>query len=388
MGSAAHSVGEGSRFHKRVTTAPNKRGREIKGSKRIRRARAVLVAWCEGNLVFINYQTLVSASAEPEAVRILHLLEDWTYPSDLFSLLPEYSPKSIRAGIRQLLENTFLVIEGTPAAHRDADLASVWSDWLPHGSFHFATKDVEFLQPSQSARLFKRYLAESRQPPLLKNYGQASHIQLPRERPADSEFARVLFARKTHREYSRKPIPLPVISKLLYYTWGVTGTIDAPPFGQLFHKTSPSGGARHPGEVYLLAMRVDGLSQGLYHYDGVHHRLSRLRSLKAAKKAVQYAAGQEFVQNASALFVMTAVFPRVLWKYRFARAYRIVLLDAGHLCQTFCLVATWLGLAPFCTAAFEDTLIEKDLGLDGIRESALYLAGVGTPAAGKLRNSR
>ena len=62
-----------------------------------------------------------------------------------------------------------------------------------------------------------------------------------------------------------------------------------------------------------------------------------------------------------------------------ARAYRVVLLDAGHLCQTFCLVATWLGLAPFCTAAMNDTLIEDDLKIDGISESALYVAGVGFP---------
>jgi nitroreductase len=77
---------------------------------------------------------------------------------------------------------------------------------------------------------------------------------------------------------------------------------------------------------------------------------------------------------------MTAVFRRTLRKYQLARAYRVVLLDAGHLCQTFCLVATWLELAPFCTAALKDTLIEEDLGIDGIRESVLYVAEVGHPA--------
>jgi hypothetical protein len=41
------------------------------------------------------------------------------------------------------------------------------------------------------------------------------------------------------------------------------------------------------------------------------------------------------------------------------------------------LVATWLGLAPFCTAALRDTLIERDLKIDGVRESVLYVAGVG-----------
>jgi SagB-type dehydrogenase family enzyme len=356
------------------------------GPRRVRRARAVLVAWSERKLVLLNYQTLVSASADPEAVRLLHLLEDWTRPSDLSALLPEYSPGSIRAGVRELLSQTFLVAEGTPEGRRDADLTSVWSAWLPEASFHFATKDVEYVQPS--SRLFRRYLAESSQPPLLKTYGKAHRVQLPTQKRADSQFEQVLLARKTHREFSRKRVPLRVISTLLQYTWGVTGRIDAPPFGRLFHKTSPSGGARHPGEVYLLAMRVEGLAQGLYHYNCLHHRLERLRSVSAEHKALAYTAGQEFVGDASALFIMTAVFPRVLWKYRFARSYRVVLLDAGHLCQTFCLVATWLGLAPFCTAAFEDSLIERDLGLDGIRESAIYVAGVGTPLEGRVRSRR
>ena len=135
-------------------------------------------------------------------------------------------------------------------------------------------------------------------------------------------------------------------------------------------------------------MRVKGLARGLYHYHCLDHRLERLKSIRTVERAVEYTAGQEYMRCASALFLMTAVFPRVMWKYRFSRAYRVVLLDAGHLCQTFCLVATWLGLAPFCTAALNDSLIEKDLGLDGIRESVLYVAGVGLPAEGKLRSSR
>src|SRR5260221_10115686 len=50
---------------------------------------------------------------------------------------------------------------------------------------------------------------------------------------------------------------------------------------------------------------------------------------------------------------------------------------SSDLCQTFCLVATWLGLAPFCTAALVDPEIEADLGVDGSSEFVLYAAGVG-----------
>lgn len=78
------------------------------------------------------------------------------------------------------------------------------------------------------------------------------------------------------------------------------------------------------------------------------------------------------------LFAMTTVLARVTWRYRYSRAYRVILLEAGHFCQTFCLVATWLGLAPFCTAAFDDEKIEDDLGLNA-GEAVLYAGGVGIP---------
>ena len=353
---------------------------------RVRRARALLITWRGRKLLLTNYQTGVRATASAEAFRILNLLRDWTQPKDLFPALPEYSPKSILSGIRELLKNTFVVRKGTPEANRDSDLAEVWSTWLPDASFHFASKDTNYVKPAIAARMYRRYVAQSPQPPLVKQYRKTQRLQLPKP-IAESEFLRVLMKRRTHREFAAENLPLDKVSNLLYYTWGVTAKVDAPPFGQLFLKTSPSGGARHPGEVYLLAMRVRGLTQGLYHYDGLHHRLERLASVPALKKAVEYTADQDFLQDASALFLMTAMFPRTQWKYRFARAYRVVLLETGHLCQTFCLVATWLGLAPFCTAALRDTLIEKDLALDGIRESVLYVAGVGVPVEGRLRSN-
>ena len=129
-----------------------------------------------------------------------------------------------------------------------------------------------------------------------------------------------------------------------------------------------------------MALRVEGLRPGLYHYHPAYHRLEMIRANATREKAWLYCARQDCAKKAAALFLMTAVFRRTMWKYDYARAYRVVLLDAGHLCQTFCLVATWLGLAPFCTAALKDTLIERDLGIDGIRESAIYVAGVGLPA--------
>jgi SagB-type dehydrogenase family enzyme len=91
----------------------------------------------------------------------------------------------------------------------------------------------------------------------------------------------------------------------------------------------------------------------------------------------RYLAGQWWFRGAAFVVFVSAVFGRTQWKYDYARAYRAVLIEAGHLCQTFCLTATWLGLAPFCTIALADTKIEESLGLDGISESVIYAMGAG-----------
>lgn len=347
---------------------------------RLRRARTILSYWKKEQLVFENFRTRVSITADPVVARILNVFGEWRKPESLLPQMPEYSPKSVLAAVRQLAENTFLVKEGTPEARLDARLEKLWSHWLPHGSIHFGTKDARFAPDDLQRELLATYLAESAQPSFFKTYRKAPKLRLPPCRPQASEYLRVLMTRKTYRQFSRKSLSLEAVSQLLFYTWGVMGYLSGP-YGRLAHKTSPSGGARHPGEVYLVALKVKGLAPGLYYYNPRSHSLAQIRQGEMRSRAVQYCAGQVHPKNAGALFLMTAVFPRSMWKYRFARAYRVVLLDAGHLCQTFCLTATWLGLAPFCTAALKDTLIEKDLGIDGISESILYVAGVGVPPA-------
>jgi SagB-type dehydrogenase family enzyme len=76
---------------------------------------------------------------------------------------------------------------------------------------------------------------------------------------------------------------------------------------------------------------------------------------------------------------MTAVVARTAWKYRVPRAYRAFLLDAGHLSQSFLLIATALGLGAFCIGVISDNLIEEELNLDGISETVIFVVGVGRP---------
>jgi len=347
---------------------------------RLRRARCLLLYWRDGRLFLHNFARRLTASGRPITCGVLDFFGEWRTYQEAIAHFASYKPRTVRSAISQLLKHGLLLPKDSPEAVQDSRIAKEWSDWLPEGSFHFSTKDVPYVDRSEwSLDRLKSIMPKTPQPKFVKTVKGVAKVWLPARPSCDSEFLRVLMARKTHRRFSDKELKLETVSQLLSLVWGVNGYLYSPRFGKLLHKTSPSAGARHPGEVYLMALRVKGLKPGVYHYHPAHHRLEMIGTNATREKAWLYCARQHFVRNAPALFLMTAVFPRTMWKYQHARAYRVVLLDAGHLCQTFCLVATWLGLAPFCTAALKDTLIEEDLGIDGISESVLYVAGVGLP---------
>lgn len=347
---------------------------------RWRRVASVFCYWSEGQFVAENYRTRLALSANPVTARVLHIFDEWCTLEDAHRKLPEYKRQSLRRSIQQLTRKGLLVREGSRQAAEEQRFAEAWSSWLPHAAIlHFGTKDAPY---SASQRLIDKqlrlYLEQSPQPAFFKP-AKGKVLSLPERELPDSELTRVLLRRQTHREFSPGKLELKDLSALLWYTWGVKGFLTSPLLGRLPRKTSPSAGARHPCEVYVLARRVKTLRPGLYHYAPDTHALEQVSAGVLRGRASQYCAGQKWVDKAAAMFLITAVFPRSMWKYRFPRAYRTVLLDAGHLCQTFCLVATHLRLAPFCTMALKDSMIEADLGIDGINESILYVAGVGLP---------
>jgi SagB-type dehydrogenase family enzyme len=346
----------------------------------IKRSECLVFFFREGKLHCKNYLTGIEVATAPILVSILQVLGKWCESAEVERILAGYSPASIRRTLADLRRHTLLLFKGSAQAKQEARLVP-WKIWGEEARFfHFATKRAFRLGRVVDERRFTRALLKRHpQPAQLKRYPGSHQLALPQPslELRNSEFPRVLLARRTHRHFAPGTISLEEVSVILHLTWGITGYLRWPGLGRLLLKTSPSGGARHPLEAYFFALRVAGLKRGLYHYRAERHCLEMLHRGASEDRVVELCAGQDWIRECSALFVMTAVLPRVMWRYKFSRSYRVVLLEAGHFCQTFCLVATWLGLAPFCTAALVDNEVEKDLGLDGASETVLYAAGVG-----------
>jgi SagB-type dehydrogenase family enzyme len=360
-----------------------------------RRSPALISYWQDGTLLLENYARREKTEATPIVLEVLDALTDWQPATALHARLKKI-PAALIDDLLEALVTHGLVDrdERERADGGRTEALEAWKSWTPAAAyFHLATKDVPFTPREETNRALKKRAIETPPPPHLKESTATVRVALPAPTapaapaasetaagPAPDSFARVLTERRTWRRFGTRAMSLEELGTLLGMTFGVQDWIEVDGWGRMPLKTAPSGGARHSIEAYVLVRHVGGVKPGLYHYQPAAHELHLIRTKPeraAAADIRAYLPRQEWYGSASALILMTAVFPRVQWRYPFARAYRTVIAEAGHHCQNVCLVATWLGLAPFCTMALADSRIEKDLGIDGLTESVIYAAGVG-----------
>ena len=220
--------------------------------------------------------------------------------------------------------------------------------------------------------------------PTINRRDDGKAITLPP--PQSGRLDETLFQRYTGRNFDPSAVlPLATASRLLQRAFGAQGEREMAPDAFVLKKLSPSAGGLHPTEVYVLAQRVDGVAPGLYHYQPTLHALEPLTALAPAdaeQLALRMVADQDWFVPAPMLVVLVTRVERNFWKYRnHAKAYRAVLLDAGHLSQTFYLLATEAGMPAFVTAAVNEVDIERALGLDPLRDMVVAVCGCG-PASG------
>lgn len=342
----------------------------------VRRARHLVTYWETSEHRLHNYATGAIHPATPVAVEILDVAGRWTSREAIVGGLPHRDRAEIHRMVDELLEHTLLEATDRPSPPADRTLAG-WGGWNPvAGFFHCATRPLPPASREGAHIRARRVAVERGYPSVLKEYPERPRLELP---PYDrgGELVDVLLRRRTWRSFGSGDLGLGELSALMGLTFGAQRWVDLGGDRQVVLKTSPSGGARHSIEAYVLAFRVEGLENGTYHYGPDAHTLAKVVAATPRSLLEAFIPTQTGFHNPAALILMTSVFERVQWKYRFPRAYRVVLLDAGHLGQTFALVATSLGLAPFCTAALDDPLVEEHLGIDGIREGVVFAVGVG-----------
>lgn len=214
-----------------------------------------------------------------------------------------------------------------------------------------------------------------------KSYSTAFQIQLPRmwDKGVESPgIEAVMERRRTARQFTGGSLTVEEVSKLLHFSYGITGAtrISQSSDEYQYFRSAPSAGALYPLEIYLVSWGIRGLEPGLYHYSVVHHALELLKTGDFSQPAGEYTFLDDIAKEACTLILISAVFQRTMFKYN-ERGYRFVLLDAGHLGQNVCLMATAMNLGVLPIGGFLDDELNRLLDIDGVHESVVYPLLVG-----------
>lgn len=216
-----------------------------------------------------------------------------------------------------------------------------------------------------------------------KRYRGKPRVPLPRDAaelpPATRGFDESVLARRSERAFAGA-VPLGHLAKMLHFGYGLSrkGTPGVPPDEQRF-RAAPSAGALYPLEVYVAALSVAGLEPGLYHYAPAEDALELLAAGDHSERLGRITFAPETFADAAGAVILSGFFERSEFKYR-KRAYRFVLLEAGHVCQNLMLTACSLELGTVALGGFLDDELNDFLGIDGLAEAALYVLPFGNPA--------
>jgi SagB-type dehydrogenase family enzyme len=141
-------------------------------------------------------------------------------------------------------------------------------------------------------------------------------------------------------------------------------------------RTVPSAGCRHSFETYIAAFRVRGLEKAIYRYLPLSHELVKHAEPENPEATVaRMALGQSFAGKSAATFIWTTIPARMEWRYAEA-SYKVIALDAGHVCQNLYLACEAAGCGTCAIAAYDQQYCDEVLGIDGQEEFTIYMAPV------------
>ncbi|NLJ45558.1 MAG: SagB/ThcOx family dehydrogenase [Treponema sp.] len=195
-------------------------------------------------------------------------------------------------------------------------------------------------------------------------------------KPRGGSLLELLRTRKSRRKYTPEALTREEFS---FLCWAAAGIKDHRP--KFSFRTYPSGGARHPFDLFAFVARVEGIDPGLYRYLPVEHALARVRAGDDSRALGEALCGQDW--NPAAVFVWAAVPYRTEWRYG-PVSHKIVALDAGHACQNLYLACEAIGAGTCAIGAYDQDKLDAYLGVDGKDRFALYAAPVGRPPAESL----
>ena len=269
------------------------------------------------------------------------------------------------------------------------ELVDEWSrfGWQDAAEFHIACRELAFVSDSEGGETYKEIYDR------LKQSSETVGEQLPHYSPRQSDsrltvpsndldrsitlaqvFSRANPINKFRGSQPKLNDVLGAICDGFAIQKVVSGSL-----GEHQKRPYPSGGARHPFELYLLTQSDDRGKYSIYWFDPLTQELNLQREDITKRQIDNACFGKGGVVSSNLLVVLTCRWVRHSWKYRYSRSYRMLLLELGHIVQSLNLNFRARGIDVFQCPSLDDSNWAELLSIeDSCNEAPLYVLSLGT----------
>ena len=105
-------------------------------------------------------------------------------------------------------------------------------------------------------------------------------------------------------------------------------------------------------------------------------------------KLSELVGGQDWADEMPCMILLCASMERTMWKYDDPNAYRVILIEAGHIGQNIMLAATQHGLTACPTAALSHSAIRECISMNKLTDAPVYALTLCVPGVEKDQGLR
>ncbi|MDE1867305.1 MAG: SagB family peptide dehydrogenase, partial [Thaumarchaeota archaeon] len=213
-------------------------------------------------------------------------------------------------------------------------------------------------------------------PTPFKFYRDAVQIKLVLDKQQSTVSALDAISDKIKKEKTNFIPDIHVLSKILFFSGGITKTLKFPTLGEIEFRAASCTGALYHIEIYIICSDIPGLEAGVYHFDPQNLTLTVLRKGDYRRTIINATAGESFTSSTPLMLVFTDIFSRNSVKYQ-AREYRHAFWDCGTILSNALAISNTQKIPYKLILGFVDSEINLLLGLDTKKEAALAILSLG-----------
>jgi len=201
-------------------------------------------------------------------------------------------------------------------------------------------------------------------------------IDLPLEKKPAGKGALFAISENIKQDETTLVPDLNTLSRILYFSNGVTKTLHYPRLGDVEFRAASCTGALYHIEIYVICGDITGLGAGVYHFDPKGMTLKQLRKGDYRHFLIATSGNDFNVRHAPIILVYTDIFTRNSIKYQ-TREYRHAFWDCGTILANTLAMNSTHNLPAKVIVGFVDEAVNLLLDLNTEKEVALALVPIG-----------